>query len=97
MKIPSGNSFHYVSVFSAVVLTFKKLIKLKAATGNIKDSAVGAITLARVYAAGLGELADDIYRADTCADCHITRNLRNCFMMKHSSNYAVSGIVGADN
>ena len=52
VKIPSGNSLNYVSVFPAVVLTFKKLIKLKATNGNIKDLAVGAITLVRVYAAG---------------------------------------------
>ena len=54
--------------------------------------AVGAITLARVFSAGLGEMVDEIYLADTRAGCHITRNLRNCFMMKQSSNYAVSGI-----
>ena len=97
VKVPSGVSFNYVSVYPAVALTFKKLIKLKAATGNFKDLAVGAITLARVYAAGLGELVDDICLADTCAGCLITRNLRNCFMMKQSSNYAVGGIGGADN
>ena len=28
VKIPSGKSFNYVSIFPAVVLTFKKLINL---------------------------------------------------------------------
>ena len=37
VKVPSGISFNNASVCPAVVLTFKKLIKLKAATGNIKD------------------------------------------------------------
>ena len=41
-------------------------------------------------------MVDDIYLADTCAGCHSTRNLRNCFMMLRSSNYAVSGIGGTD-
>ena len=34
VKVPSGASFNYVSVYPAVALTFKKLIKLKAATGS---------------------------------------------------------------
>ena len=97
MKILSGKSFNYASVFPAVEPTFKKIIKLKAATGNIKDLAVGAITVARVIAAGLDGMVDEIYLADTCAGCHNTRNLRNCFMMVKSSSYAVSGIGGADN
>ena len=42
-------------------------------------------------------MVDDIILADTCAGCHIMRNLRNCFMMKQSTNCAVSGIGGADN
>ena len=42
-------------------------------------------------------MVDEIYLADTCAGCHITRILRNCFVMVQSSNYAVSGIGGADN
>ena len=48
------------------------------------------------FAAGLGEMVDNIYLADTCAGCHITRNLRNCCMTVKSSNYAVSLIGGAD-
>ena len=55
MKNPSGISLNYVSVFPAVALTMDKLINLKAATGNLKDLAVGAITVARVFAAGLPE------------------------------------------
>ena len=97
VKIPSGNLFNCVSVFPAVVLTLEKLINLKAATGNLKDLAVGAITVARVFAAGLGNDVDDIILADTCAGCHIMRNLRNFFSMKQSTNWAVSGIGGADN
>ena len=75
-------------------MTIKKLIKLKAATGNLKDLAVGAITVVQFFAAGLGDMVDDIYLADTRAGCHITRNLRNCYKMVVSSNYAVSGIGG---
>ena len=29
VRVPSGNSFNYVSAYPAVVLTFKKIIKLK--------------------------------------------------------------------
>ena len=76
VKNPSGNSLNYVSVFPAVALTLYKLINLKAATGNLKDLAVGAITVARVLAAGLGDVIDEIILADTCAGCHIMRNLR---------------------
>ena len=36
---------------------------MKAATGNLKDLAVGAITVARVFAAGLGDVIDDIILA----------------------------------
>ena len=41
-------------------------------------------------------MVDVIYLADTRAGCHITRNLRNCYKMVVSSNYAVSGIGGTD-
>ena len=39
LKVPSGIFFNYVSVYPAVALT-------------LQNQAVGAITLARVYAAG---------------------------------------------
>ena len=58
-----------------------KLVNLKAATGNLKDLAVGAITVARVFAAGLGDVIDDIILADTCAGCLILRDLSNGFSM----------------
>ena len=56
VKNSSGISLNYVSVFPAVALTMDKLINLKAATGNPRDLAVCAITVARVLAAGLEAL-----------------------------------------
>ena len=51
VKVPSGFVCNYTSAYQAAVLTIKKFIKLKASTGNVKDYAVGAITVARVFVA----------------------------------------------
>ena len=50
-----------------------------------------------MFAAGLEDVVDDIILADTCAGCHILRNLSNCFTMIKYTSWEVSGIGGADN